>query len=358
MTDSNTPSKTRSRVRFLLIALAIVAIFIVDTVTHYELVLAAFYSVVILTTAYVLSPRSLIILTAICVVLTVLSFVLTQDGDWHAGLVNMLITIAVIMLVTYLTLKIKAAQQAANHAQTQLMRISRVKSVEGLTTSIAHEVSQPLAAIVTSGAACEQWLAQNPPNLEKARNTLSRIQQDADRATAIIERIRSLTQGIATKKQAFDFNRAVSEVLVLSLAEIERNQISIITQLSPELPDALADVVQIQQVIGNLLLNAVEAIASSRNATRQIQITTHADQQQIHFSIRDSGTGIPNDSYPYLFEAFWTTKEQGIGAGLSICRAIIEANGGQIWAEPASDQGTFFHFNVPIYSDKHSEKTI
>lgn len=333
--------------KIALIAVAMAAIFVADTTTRYEVAVAVFYTVIIFAAARVLCRRAVMVLAAVCIVMTAVSFACTPHGDSEAGLINMGISIAAIVMIAFLSLKAKAAQTAAHDAQAHLMRIARVKSLEGLTTSIAHEVNQPLAAIVTSGNACQRWLAQEPPNLDKARQALDRILSDAGRASSIIARVRSLTRGEPAHRTTFDFNNAIVEIIAFSQAEITRTGIRLTTELCPDLPPALADRVQIQQVIGNLVLNAIEALASVPAPTRSMRITSEIEGDNIVFSISDSGAGIPTGVYEHLFEAFWTTKEEGIGVGLSISRAIIEANDGQISAEPSASGGAVFRFSVP-----------
>ena len=333
--------------RLALIGVVMAAIFVADTTTRYEVAVAVFYTVVIFTSARVLRRRGLISLAAVCIVMTVISFVFTPHGDLEAGLINMGISIAAIVMIAFLILKAEAARTAAHDAQAQLMRIARVKSLEGLTTSIAHEVNQPLTAIVTSGNACQRWLAQDPPNLHKANQALDRILSDAGRASTIITRVRSLTKGAPPHKGEFDFNKAVLEIVAVSQTEMERNGTRLATELSPDLPPAFADRVQIQQVVGNLVLNAIEALASVPVSTRSIRITSDIKGDAIVFAVFDSGVGIPAGVYEHLFEAFWTSKQEGIGVGLSISRTIIEANGGQIWAEPGEGAGAVFRFSVP-----------
>ncbi|CAM4199173.1 sensor histidine kinase [Bordetella muralis] len=349
MSSSRKRSSLRSPfiLKLALIVVAMVAIFVVDTGTSYEVAAAVFYAVVIVTAAHVLSRRGLVVLCAICVGVTLLSVAITPHGDFRAGLINTGISIAAILMTTYLILKMEAARMAAHDAQAQLMRISRVKSLEGLTTSIAHEVNQPLAAIVASGNACQRWLAQTPPNLEKARSALERILNDAGRASSIIARVRSLTRGEPPHKREFEFNEAVLDVLALSNAEIVRNNIALTTELDPGLAYALADRIQIQQVIGNLVLNAVEAMAEISTQARVMRVSSVAKDHMIVLSVFDSGVGISPDVYEHMFEAFWTTKEEGIGVGLSISRAIIESNGGQLWAESNEHGGAVFRFSVP-----------
>ncbi|PPU78192.1 two-component sensor histidine kinase [Xanthomonas cucurbitae] len=349
------PSPRDHRIlKIALIAVVMAAIFVADTTTRYEVAVAVFYTVVIFVSARTLRRRGLIALAAACIVMTTTSFALTPHGNLEAGLINMSISIAAIVMISILILKADAARTAAHEAQAHLMRIARAKSLEGLTTSIAHEVNQPLAAIVTSGNACQRWLAQEPPNLDKARQALDRILGDAGRASSIIARVRSLTRGEHPHRSTFDFNEAIVEIIALSQAEMVRTGIHLTTELSPDLPPALAERIQIQQVIGNLLLNAIEALASVPEPTRSMRITSETKEGAIVFSVFDSGTGIPTGVHEHLFEAFWTTKQEGIGIGLSISRAIVESNDGQIWAEPNVGSGAVFRFSVPGTSqEKH-----
>lgn len=328
-------------------AVAMAAIFAADTATRYEVAAAVFYALVIMAAAGAVGRRGLIALAGTCILLTVVSLAFTPHGNLRSGLINMGISIAAIAMTTYLILKMEAARTAAHDAQARLMRIARVKSLEGLTTSIAHEVNQPLAAIVTSGNACQRWLAQDPPNLDKARQALERILGDAGRASSIIARVRSLTRGEPPHRTRFEFNQAIAEVIVQSRAEMERNGIVLETELHAGLPPALADRVQIQQVVGNLVLNAIEAMATVPVRARLLRIASEPGDKAIMLCVSDSGPGLPAGVREHLFEAFWTTKPEGIGVGLSISRAIVEANGGQLWAEPAPAGGASFRFTVP-----------
>ncbi|MFC4623377.1 sensor histidine kinase [Comamonas nitrativorans] len=341
------PPRVLSILQFAAIGIAMAAIFVADTGTSYEVAAAVFYAIVILIAARALGRSGLAALTAACIGLTVLSFWLTPHGDFHAGLINTGISIAAIVMTAYLVITMQAARTAAHLAQAQLMRMARVKSLEGLTTSIAHEVNQPLAAIVTSGHASQRWLAQEPPNLDKARQALARILDAADRASSIIVRVRSLTRGAPAHKSAFDLNQAILEVIALAQAEIDRNGIVLQTDLSLHLPHAHADRVQIQQVIGNLVLNAIEAMSAMPAHSRVLQISSAASDGTVTIAVADSGEGFPPEMHERLFEAFWTTKPHGIGVGLSISRAIVEANGGQIEAYPREGGGAVLRFTVP-----------
>ncbi|VVP66874.1 Adaptive-response sensory-kinase SasA [Pseudomonas fluorescens] len=323
------------------------AIFSIDSATSYEIAVSVFYAGVILTAAPILGRQYLMTLSGACIAMTLLSFGITAQGDYRAGLVNMTISIVSIVITAHLVLKMEAARAAAHDAQARLLRIARVKSLEGLTTSIAHEVNQPLAAIVTSGNACQRWLDQDPPNLDKARLALHRILSDATRASDIIARVRSLTKGEPPQRLAFDFNEAAREVIAMSRNEMARAGIALEVELGPQLPLALADRVQVQQVIGNLLLNAIEATAPAPAGRRIITLASACEQAMIVFSVCDSGTGLAEADRDRLFEAFWTTKAQGIGVGLSISRTIVEANGGHISARPNENAGALFWFSVP-----------
>ena len=276
---------------------------------------------------------------------------MTPSGNLRTGIINMAISVAAVSVTTYLLIKMEATRAIAAKAQAQLIRMARIQSMEGLTTSIAHEVNQPLAAIVTSGNACQRWLAQQPPNIDKAHAALERILADAERASSTIARVRSLTRGDPPRKAPFAFNAAVQEIISLSQAELGQRHIALVVDLAPNLPPALADRVQVQQVIGNLMLNAMQAMDAVALHARILQIQSQRDGAAILLSIADTGAGLSEDGEGHLFDAFWTTKEDGVGVGLSISRTIVEANGGRIWAEPrssvAGQSGAVFRFTVP-----------
>jgi len=335
----------------MLIVSAMAGIFIVDTLLSLEIAVAVFYTLIILVASRTLRRHALLASSALCCGLTVLSFLLTEYGAYHAGLINLGISLAVIVMCTYLVVKMAAARAAAHDAQTQLMRIARIKSLAGLTTAIAHEVNQPLAAIATSGNACQRWLAQQPPNLDKARQALTRICLDAERASRIIARVRSLTKGEPPQRSTFALNDAIVEVITLSRADIHRHGVELHIRLCADLPDAWADRTQVQQVVANLLLNAIEAMTTASVSVRRLWVTTALRQNFIVVSVADSGPGISPQIRPHLFEAFWTTKAHGVGVGLSLAHAIIEANGGQIAAHQAPEEqggGAMFEFSVPV----------
>ncbi|WP_045728809.1 ATP-binding protein [Xanthomonas sp. GPE 39] len=330
------------------LSVVLAVIFFADTVTDYAVAAPLFYTVAILGAARLLAPAGLALLAGTCVVLIVLSFHLTHAGAYRVGVINSAISIVVVAVTASIAMQMEHAKAAAHAAQAQLLRLARVRSLGNLTASIAHEVNQPLAAIVTSGHACQRWLDQQPPNLDKARAALMRILADAERAGEVIARVRSLTKGEAPQKRAFDLNAAVAEVLALSHGELERNAVTVQTELATALPLVSADPVQIQQVIGNLLLNAVEAMAATPPAQRTLRIVTEReDARTVRLSVADAGEGLSAQAQAHLFDAFWTTKQGGIGIGLSISRSIVEAGGGRIWAEPGRLRGAVFCVCLP-----------
>lgn len=335
------------------IALAIMAaIFVADTSTDYAVAAAGFYTVVILAVAHRLSARQLVLLAGACIGLTILSFALTGFGSYRVGLINSAIGIVTIVVTTYLALKMEAARAAAQEAQARLLRVARASTLGELTASIAHEVNQPLAAIVTSGNACQRWLAQAPPNVDKAQQAVARMLDDALRASEVIVRIRGMTRGQSLQPQAFAINPAVEEVLSLSRAELERHEVAVVLDLEDDLPPVFADRVQIQQVLGNLVLNAMEAMSDVPVGARTLHLaTSRGDAGRVRVDVADTGHGLPSAMVERLFEAFWTTKAEGLGLGLSISRSIVEANGGRIQAGNRAEGGARFQFELPAAPD-------
>lgn len=333
------------------LAATMAAIFALDTLTEYAVAAAVFHTAVILVAVRWFSPRLVIGVTALCIALTLASFALTPAGAYRTGLINTGISILAIVITAYLGLKMVAAQNAAHAAQTQLLRITQAISLGQVTASIAHEVNQPLAAIVTSGNACQRWLAQQPPNLEKAGQALERILGDARRASEVIARIRSMVRGEGPSKQKFDLNEAVREMVNLSGADLNQRAIAMDLQLTPGLAPAWCDRVQFLQVLGNLLLNAMDAMQDTAAVQRRISVATQALGQQLVLTVTDAGEGLSLQAKSHLFDAFWTTKREGMGLGLNISRHMAEANGGRIWATDREDGrcGAVFHVSIAAF---------
>ncbi|WP_079210481.1 sensor histidine kinase [Brucella pituitosa] len=330
------------------------AIFAFDTLTDYAIAAAVFYTAVVLVSTRVFPHRTVIGVAASCIVLTIVSFFLTRSGAYDVGAINTLISILAIACTAYLGLKLVDAEAETYQTRERLLRLARLTTLGQLTGSIAHEVSQPLVAIETSAGAGQRWLAQEPPNVDRAMAALERISLDSHRASEILDRVRRLSKGDKPKVASFDFNMAIRDMVELATAELYRHDIHFEINLTEGLPPASADRVQIQQVFGNLILNAIEAMAQTEESERSLMILSSLGESgSLRFSIADTGPGISAVTRERVFDAFWTTKEGGFGLGLTISRTIIEANGGRIWVqanatEGAGAIGTSFIVEIPV----------
>jgi signal transduction histidine kinase len=244
----------------------------------------------------------------------------------------------------------KQAEEALQELQASLAHVTRVTALGELTASIAHEVNQPLAAIVTYGDAGLRWLDREVPQLDEVRSAVERMIDCAMLAGEVIARLRALSRKTAPEMVRLDINEVVNEVLSLIRREISNHQVSVRLDLAASLPPIFGDRVQLQQVILNLLVNGIQAIALVRDRPRELLIRSQADNTaQILVEVGDSGIGIDPAHAGLLFNAFFTTKADGMGMGLSICRSIIEAHGGRIWASPNAGPGTTFQFTLPAH---------
>jgi PAS domain S-box-containing protein len=230
--------------------------------------------------------------------------------------------------------------------ETDLAHLNRVTMLGELASSLAHELNQPIAAATTSANACLRWLAHNPPDLERARAAATRIENDGNRAAEIIQRLRAFYKtGAPPKRELVDLNQVAEEILALLRDEADRHSISLRTELAPHLPQIMADRVQLQQVLMNLLLNGIEAMTD--RAGELIIRSQGADDGLLLISVSDTGVGLPSEKPDRLFSAFYTTKPQGSGMGLAISRSIIEAHGGRLWATANAVRGATFQFTLP-----------
>ncbi|MGO8846577.1 MAG: sensor histidine kinase [Methylocella sp.] len=249
----------------------------------------------------------------------------------------------------------KRAEEALQELQASLAHVTRVTALGELTASIAHEVNQPLAAIVTYGDAGLRWLNRKVPQLDEVRSAVERMIDCAKLAGEVIARLRALSRKTTPEMVRLDINEVVNEVLSLIRREIANHQVTVRLDLaaptySTSLPPIFGDRVQLQQVILNLLVNGIQAMAVVRDRPRELLIRTQADNTgQVLVEIGDSGIGIDPEHAGQLFNAFFTTKADGMGMGLSICRSIIEAHGGRIWASPNAGPGTILQFTLPAY---------
>ncbi|WP_163021023.1 sensor histidine kinase, partial [Pseudomonas viridiflava] len=256
--------------------------------------------------------------------------------------------LAAIAMATYLALRMAVAIRSVHEARSQLAQIARVNMLGELTASIAHEINQPLSAIVTSGNACTRWLAAEPANLDRARQALARMIGDANRAGDIIVRVRALAKRSAAHKEWINVADTVAEIVSLAHSEIDEQQVVLTVEVSEGLPPLLADRVQIQQVLLNLMLNAVDAMRRVEPGQARLVVTVDVNAGgEVKFSVRDNGMGVALENIDRIFDAFYTTKEEGMGIGLAISRSIIEAHGGRIWVMPEPSVGATFHFTLP-----------
>ena len=246
----------------------------------------------------------------------------------------------------------KRAAEALGEVQMQLTHANRVATMGQLTGSIAHEVNQPIGGTMLNAQAALCWLSLPRPNLDEVRNALERIVRDADRAGAVIGRIHALIKGAPRRDERVELNAAIREVVELTRSEATKNGVVMQTDFGDDLPLLIGDRVELQQVILNLILNAVEAMSATSEGSRKILITTgKTESDEVLVAVHDSGPGLDPAHPEDLFKAFHTTKPNGLGLGLSICRSIIEGHRGRLWASANSPRGAVFQFTLPVTQD-------
>src|ERR1700719_3581274 len=240
----------------------------------------------------------------------------------------------------------RRAEEALRQAQADLARVNRVTTMAELTASLAHEVNQPISAAVTNADACLRWLAGDTPNIEEARAAAMRMVRDGTRAAEIISRIRLLFQKGTPQRELLDVNEVIREMIVLLRGEVTRYNVSIRTELAADIPQVMADRVQLQQVLMNLMLNGIDAMKDVEGS-RELSIKSQRDEnEQTLVTVSDTGVGLPVQQADQIFNAFFTTKLQGTGMGLPISRSIIESHGGRLWVAENSPRGASFHFTL------------
>jgi len=241
------------------------------------------------------------------------------------------------------------ATAAVHEAQAELARVARLTTMGELAASIAHEINQPLAAVVASGNAALRWLDRATPDLEEAKTAIKRIVSEGNRASDVIGRIRSFLGHRKSEYVAIDVNGALREVLALTMSSLQTRRVAVQTDLPTGLPPALGDRVQIQQVFMNLVINGADAMSAITDRPRVLRISSRVDESgDVLVAVADSGTGIDETIRNRIFEPLFTTKTTGMGMGLSICRSIVEAHGGRLWCSPGAPYGTNFHLTVPV----------
>jgi signal transduction histidine kinase len=245
---------------------------------------------------------------------------------------------------------LRESERRYREAQMALAHANRVMTMGQLTASIAHEVNQPIAATVTNAYAALRWLGSHAPDLEEVRQALDTIIKDGNRAGDVIGRIRALIKKVPPRHDRLDINEAILEVIEVTRSELLRNGVSLQTELAKGLPLIRGDRIQLQQIVLNLIMNSVEAMSEASKGSRDLLISTAEDiSNGVLVAVRDTGPGLNPESLERLFDPFYTTKPGGMGMGLSICRSIIEAHGGRIWAAANVPQGASFHFGLPAH---------
>src|SRR3981189_3936468 len=243
----------------------------------------------------------------------------------------------------------KRAEVAWHDAREALSRATRLTVMGELSASIAHEINQPLAAIITNGRACERFLDFSPPDLDEVKDAVSEIVRDGRRASEVLSRIRAMSKNSAPERGPVDVNLAIAEVLALTRDELHRHRISVMTKLHSNLPVTMADRVQLQQVVLNLVMNGIDAMRAVTDRPRNLTVRSQlSDQGNIVVNVADSGVGLDPRNRDRIFDSFFTTKPEGMGMGLAISNTIIQAHHGQLWAESGSPFGAVFGFTLPL----------
>jgi PAS domain S-box-containing protein len=253
-----------------------------------------------------------------------------------------------VLVITRRLSDIVRASEALRAAQANLAHVNRVATMGQLTASIAHEVNQPIAAAVINAQTALRWLEGDPPDLAEAREALGRVIDNGGRAGDVISRIRALVAKAPPRKSRFDLNEAISDVIALTHGEALKHGVSVQSRLATDLPSVEGDRVQLQQVILNLMMNAIEAMSGEDDGARELRLSTEPDAAGgVLVAVRDSGPGLAPTSEAKLFDAFYTTKPEGMGMGLAICRSIAEAHGGRLWATANEPRGAVFQLMLP-----------
>ena len=266
-------------------------------------------------------------------------------------IVALVVFLGTALLITRVVSQRKRAEEALRQAQMDLAHASRLTTLGEFTASLAHEVKQPIAAVVTDANTCVRWIARDQPDLTEAREAAWRIVKGAKRASEIINRVGLLFKKGTPQRELVDVNEVAREMIVLLRNEASRHSISIRTELAEDLPDAIGDRVQLQQVLMNLIVNGIEAMHDV-DRPRELTIKSQSAQNnELLLSVSDTGMGLPRHQADEIFDAFFTTKTHGTGMGLRISRSIVESHGGRLWAADNSPRGASFCFTLPTKTE-------
>jgi C4-dicarboxylate-specific signal transduction histidine kinase len=286
----------------------------------------------------------------------IFEFTPTNPQDWVA----LFSFLAVSLIASHLSTTAKRrnaeainAERALRQARADLERASRVTTMGELTASLAHEINQPISAAITNAKTSLRWLKRDHPDLEEAREAASRVVKDLTRAAELISRVRLLFQKGSPRRELVDVNEAIREMTVLLGSEATRYAISVRVDLATDLPDIMADRVQLQQVLMNLMINGIDAMKTVDGTRELIIKSQRAQDKQLQVSVSDTGVGLPPQQADKIFNAFFTTKTHGTGMGLRISRSIVETHGGRLWAADNSPRGACFSLTLPSEAETH-----
>ncbi|MFU2325706.1 sensor histidine kinase [Pseudomonas sp. NFX98] len=341
------------------------AIFVVDTLTELDIAVAVLYVLVIMMAMDSCSIRGLRRVALTCAVLTTAAFCFSHlDHPFSAALARCLVSLTAIGIATWLALKnrrtsdelqeqfsllahTRDVEAQLHRAQIELAHISRNTTMDELAASIAHEVNQPLAAITSSAEAAQRWLDRPSPDIKEAGTAIARAASNARRAAEVIKRIRDLTRKSDSHYEEVDLKSVVVDSLALLDREIQSHQVRLSCTFEHQSPKVSGDRIQLQQVVINLIMNSLQAMSGHNELPGELHVRIQAKESQAVVEVRDNGPGIDQNHLALLFDAFFTTKEDGMGIGLSICRSIIELHGGCIKVDSQPDHGATFSFSLP-----------
>ncbi|MBB5318111.1 sensor histidine kinase [Tunturibacter empetritectus] len=268
----------------------------------------------------------------------------------HESYLRLAVFIAAMVLATELIAARRLAEESLRQTQAKLAQATQIATISEFSASVIHEISQPLSAMVANGQTCVRWLSTDPPNLANAQSAAERIVRDGKDAGGIIQGLRSLFRRSPPEKTPFDLRPIVTEVVSLIRGRAEREKITVEVQLPKDLPKIIGDRLQLQQVLMNLVLNGMESMRTVTDRPKTLEIHSREQDGMVLTEIRDQGVGIAD--FEKVFDAFFTTKEDGMGMGLSICKSIIEAHEGRLWGSPGSMTGTVFSFAIPCATEE------
>lgn len=356
----------RARAKCLALWGTTFAIFVIDTLTELDIAVAVLYVLVIMMAMGSCTIRGLRRVALTCAGLTATAFFFSHfDHPFSAALARCLVSLTAIGIATWLALKnrrtrdelqaqysllahTRDVEARLHRAQIELAHISRNTTMGELAASIAHEVNQPLAAITSSAEAAQRWLDRPTPDLKEAGAAIARAASNARRAAEVIKRIRDLTRKSDSHYEELELQSVVTDSLALLDREIQSRKVRVSCTFARPSLSILGDRIQLQQVVINLVMNSLQALSSRKESPRELHVRIYREDPHAVVEVHDNGPGIDEQHLALLFDAFFTTKEDGMGIGLSICRSIIELHGGCIRADSPPNQGATFSFSLPV----------